>query len=487
MSKLYIEICNIVGRFSNYIAEHKFIFCSLLVAFLACSFQFWIAYPGWINWDTIALTIIKDTNLEPVSITYVFLGLFKLFGRHVWLILLVSVIPFYLGLFVLSLAFYRRYNSFWALLLFFPMFIQNIFVSNFILLSTSMLANFSFLLFAIILYYVLNPSKHKNILLFSLAVIMYILSLFVRHNGIIQVCFAPLIIIYLYLKNLNLTKKQFLLRYLFLILCSAIISVCIVVVPSKILPIREEMSPSFHILANELAAMCVPADDSACFEEKWYVKGKNWQDLKFIFNSNPTNANILAFHRGRSQVINSDIIEPNEMKEKFLYAVKKYPLNLVQHEVRLLSTICTEPMYYFAERAPYWDGKSPFYITFNFYTKFDISSLKIFPADELYLHETPLKLKLLHVWDDYMPKTPTMFWVILLTIYSIFSFLLFKKMQKENIFVYNFLLSLGGIFAVIIYGGFYPEPVYRYMHPIWVYGVLVTIAYVAILIDRVKK
>ena len=355
------------------------------------------------------------------------------------------------------------------------------FIQNFILLSTSYAANFSFLLYSIILYFVLFPEKLKKYFFILFAILIYILVIFPRYNGIVQAFPACLTVIYLFLKNKNLQKKSFIAQYILWIIISSVISICIAILPYKTLPMWDKMDPAQHILCNQLAGICVPANDSSCFDNNWYVEGKNWNDLKREFNKYPTNADYIAYHDTNSRVIAPK--EAKGLRKKLIKAMFKYPDNWIKHEKRLIKEMWFAPMFFVKYTPP--GSKSPFYYNFNFDEDYKYEILSDFPEAEYHLYQTPLKLKLLHIWDDYLPKIPTIGWVSILFIMCILSFIVLF-FTTNNLIVYCFILSFSGFLASLIYGGIYPNVFPRYMLPLWAQSICCIIILAAFVFD-IKK
>ena len=472
---------NILEKILGKTYKHSFLLISFGLAITMACFHFWIAYPGYFNWDGNGFMMNRN-NIQPVIPAYFFTFLFHMFGRHVWLGLLLLISPFYFGLWLISLGFYKKYKSWGALLCFFPVFIQTIFLQPFIIISTSFEAMYSFLLYAGLLYLILIPSSRIRWGLVFLIIFSYIFSLFSRHNGIVQI--FPAIPFILCLNLRKTSKWEFLLKYTSLTFMIVIVSFVFKIVVTNALPSENLAKPHQHVLSNQLAAMCVPENDASCFDESWFIPGKSFEDMKRVHLLYPLIADACGFLSDDCGMSTAKI-RAEGIEKKWLQAIFKYPQNYINHEIRLIKLLWTAPIH-FVEYSPL-GPKSPFYEKFNFdENNWRMEAFHLFPFDELYMHETPLKKKLLHIWDDYLPKPTTLFWIFYMLIVAITSSILLFFKKDNRALSYCFHLSWGGLVAAIVYGMFHPEPAWRYVQILWVFGICITYGIIVCLLDMIR-
>ncbi|MEE6207833.1 MAG: glucosyltransferase domain-containing protein, partial [Alphaproteobacteria bacterium] len=472
---------NTLSVIFNKICRNKFIWVSTGLGIACAVFHFWLAYPGFVNFDGYALMLSKE-NIQPIMMTYLFTGLFNIFGYHIWYGLLLNLLPFYLGLWLIALGFHQRYKSWWALLCYFPVLIQTIFVSLFFILTVALESSYSFLLFACLLYIILVPSPKRRFWLIALIIISGLFALFARHNGNIQI--FPAIALGAYMVINEKSKWKFLLKYSALTILGFILLSGIKIATDNAVSTPDFKKPHQHVFAHQLAAMCVPENDASCFDESWFLPGTNFENIKRTFLQAPVIGDNFGWFENDCGM-HTKIIVAEGIEKKWLQAVLKYPKNFLAHELRMIPILWTTPIQ-FVEYSP--EGpKSPFYDTFNFYDGHgDIEKPEVFPKDETYMHETPLKKQLLHIWDDYLPKIPTLFWIFYMLISGIITtgLLLFRQDNHKSL-AYCFHLSWGGLAAAVIYGMFYPNIFWRYIEVIWVFGIALTFGLSMYILDSI--
>ena len=177
------------------------------------------------------------------------------------------------------------------------------------------------------------------------------------------------------------------------------------------------------------------------------------------------------------------LLKSKGIEKRWLWAIFKHPGYFLRHAERLLKEIWFAPIH-FVEYSPA-GPKSPFYEKFNFEKDNWRKPLSnIFPETELYLHETPLKRKLLHIWDDYLPKIPTIYLIGWLFLMTFISLILLIKVRDKTLPWFIFVISGCGVFAAVIYGAFYPEPAPRYMLPLMTHCIITGGTFVAFLLDK---
>lgn len=416
--------------------------------FLICialfSFHFWMAYPGFIMTDSQEFLLLYKNNWQPVGISYMIQGLFFLFSRHVYLLLLLNLFPFYLGIFIFLFSFYKKFNlkGIWAVAIVSFLLICNHFFSNFNLLSTSVFSSFLLCLWALTFYIILNPIHNKmhKILFFIFYGGIFLLTIMSRHNAFI--CLLPLGIL------LFPSKKNI---FLF-ILATLFIGICL----PKIIA-TEKSYPENHIILHQMAGACVPADDSKCFNPGWYEPDKNWKDVKSVYLRHQTDADFIAGWWHSDKVFDGSTFK-QDLKKYWLQSIYHHPLNYFKHVFRYFNG--------FLKSKPGRPDNT--YITQRYTRdrdKYD-QLLNYFDEDELYISYSPFQKK---VYDSITPCFPllkTRFCFYSLYGLLIFSLVIFFKYKKDKINLFLFLSSGTGIVYLTALSLFSPVISYRYTLPV---------------------
>ncbi|MBO7332043.1 MAG: ankyrin repeat domain-containing protein [Alphaproteobacteria bacterium] len=301
-------------------AKQHYVFVLLSFLFVGLFlFHFWMAYPGFIMTDSQEFLLLYKNNWQPVCISYVMQFLFAIFGRHVYLLLLLNLIPFYLGIFFFSFGFYQKFRSKDVMLIVAVslLFVSNHFFSNFNLLSSSIYPAFLVLLWGMTFYVYLNPisEKTKKYTFYSFLALIFLLTITSRHNAVLGVC--PLGGMFFLDKNKTLFKK---ILYLF-----SFIILCVffgLFFPNLVA--NEKSYPENHILLHRMAGTCVPADDPTCFPKEWYIPGKTWEDVKKVYMRHQTNADEMAGWWRNGKVFDGSV-KKEKIKTYWLKAILKYP------------------------------------------------------------------------------------------------------------------------------------------------------------------
>ena len=136
-------------NFAYYIftRDYKFIFLKIksfpncikkdfswIIAFICLIlfvFNFWLFYPGYMMHDwTWVMTNFDLNNHHPILYPFLFKHIATIFGNHIFVPLLFNLIPFYLGIYVLIISCYKKFQSKWCLLGLLPICIGNIFFNS---------------------------------------------------------------------------------------------------------------------------------------------------------------------------------------------------------------------------------------------------------------------------------------------------------------------------------------------------------------------
>lgn len=188
--------------------DRIFFVCSILIILLLFGFQAWLGFPGFhIIGDTYnSIGLIKD-NWHPVFIAYCLEWLYALFGKHLYYLFFFNLIPFYAGLIFLVCGFYIHFKSVFALTPVLIVAVGNIYFQNFIQYHSFALPMLLFCGYAMVLYAILVPPKHKVAwtILWIFIAIVFCIALLWRHNAIFSVFPVSFVVVYLYLTRKSLS------------------------------------------------------------------------------------------------------------------------------------------------------------------------------------------------------------------------------------------------------------------------------------------
>lgn len=453
----------------NYIKNHF----SWIIAFVCLSlfaFNFWLFYPGYITHDwAFVMTKLDFDDHHPVIYPYLLSNIYKIFGIHIYYPLLFNLIPFYLGIYAITLGLYYKFKSKWCLLGFLIICIGNIFSYNIRLHSSFSSPMFVFLLWAIVLYQILIGINSKNMIVACIAFIFATIS---RHNALIQT--YPIFFIYSWIIVQKSKPSHKLLKYTGWCLLFAGLTLAVSIgIPSLL---KEGKSyPSTHIFLHQIAGACVPNNDQSCFKKEWYENGKNFEDVKKEYSANPLDADKMNRHWCPNHPFKNTNLE--NLQHKWLQSIIKYPANYIYHISKFIKNM--------------WMKKVFFYINISdnehCIAKKDCSWLKnIFTNDELYYKASQHKIVVFNLLKKVFPTIPTILFVLLNFIFFILSGILF--IQKKNIIsLYILSSSVAGIASSFIFCIFSPVTDSRYIYPVLINTLISTIGIILYFCDTSKE
>lgn len=449
-------------------------------------FQFWLGFPGfYIIGDTLSSIALGKNNFHPVFISYVLELLYNIFGKHSYYLFLFNLIPFYLGLAILISGFYLRFKSYFSLLLLLIVFVGNIYFQNFIQYHSFSLPMLLFCLYSMILFVVLNPRFYK-----AMMIPIFIFAFFAilwRHNAIFSVFPIFIILAFLFLKDRGLVKKDFIKKYTFLLISSAVLCLVVVTIIPRIL-IKGESFPANHTFLHQIAGACVPAKDSSCYNDEWYYPHKNFNDVIVLYEKYPLNADPFNVTWGYDDERPFKPEKLQGLSKLWLKAIMKYPSNFLKHEMRFFKAM------WFVN--PGWIFSSNTLQTKAEHEWRNISVVSSFKESERSITFSDTQEKIYNFLFKYKITFNHIFGVASCFIVLLFSsIILIIGFYKENlsnlnlrILVFSFGVSFAGFFSAVFIAAFSPFPETRYMSTILPLGLLALISFVTFLINlRVKK
>ena len=461
---------------ASFFKRRGFVLTALTFCILLFLFHTWLAWPGFIHNDTPHSVLLIKDNAHPVILAYTLELLYKLFGTHIYYMLLMNLVPFYLGLFIFSWAFYKKFHSFWALSVLGLAGIGNIFFQNFIMHSSSLSPMMIFLVFALVFYAVLNPirGRIKRALFWGFTGCIFLFALMTRHNAFVQI--APLVILGLAFFNKKHPLSLFTNIILLCLSCLLIIGWSVGI--PKLLQ-RIPSYPAQHIFLHQIAGACVPANDATCFKDEWYQPGANFEKVKQEYRDWPFWADRFSTLQPRYQVFKGNNLEG--LCFMWFRAIFKYPLYYLHHVFRFLTKMWFQPVSFESEN--YLQRKMT--DTF-FYSWFQKSHLN-FPSNEHQIVFTQTKIKLYATLWDALPIIPTIFWILILFYAFGRSCLSLKRHPENTLLWYIFATAGGGIAGSFIFTLFSPTAFYRYIHPVCVSALAALFGTIAYFLTQRKK
>lgn len=479
------------------------IFAALLCAGI-CVFTFWLGFPG--NNYTVDIAAVMDgqkTNWQPAFIATVLEVLYVIFGRHTYYMFLFCIVPLYTGLFFVVATFYIRTRSVFSLGFLFPTFLGEIYLSNFVPYNNHSLSMMLFCLYSVILFLIvvpLNSSKIQRFCVKMLWLFVFVLCFFAilwRHNAIFSVFPAFFIIIYLWQKQ-NFSLK----KYALFVLLSAILCVGIVIIVPKMLT-KGEAYPAAHTFLHQIAATCVPANDTSCFRDEWYLPDKGFADVKSSYESNPLFADAM---------VNDDAAKPftsrkmQDLEKQWLKSIAKHPLNFLKHQFRMFYNTWTINSVKSGWMNNAKDIQDPHGTGARLYS-FEVMAK--FPENERKITFTPLREQIYGFIFEYKISLNCFISVLVGFVLLVFStFILWQNAKiksgicakflakfglknlsqnQKTILAFVFAVSFAAFGSAFFIAAFTPVPDSRYMRPVLSLSLMALFGFLAFLCESSKK
>ncbi|WP_334084125.1 hypothetical protein [Helicobacter typhlonius] len=462
----------------------------LLIALLF-AFQFWLGFPGFhIIGDTYSSILLTKDNGHPVFISYVLEFLYALFGKHLYYLYLFNLVPFYAGLFFLVWGFYLRFKSVFAISLLFPLLVGNIYFQNFIQYHSFALPMLLFCGYSMVFFIILVPlqKRYISIGLWCSVGIVFFCAILWRHNAIFSVFPVSFVLVYMWLCDRGLDKKVFTWHYVKGVVSAALVCLCIVIFVPKILK-TSTAYPANHLFLLQLAAMCVPANDSSCFKEEWYYPHKNWEDIKALYKKYPLNADPFNVSWGYDDERPIPYGKIDGLHQQWIKAICKYPHYFVAHELRFIQAMwIQQPQWIFNATALEQKAQHPYHLQVVSGFSQNERSIVFSPIqreiyDFLYTHRIVFN----HLWGVLLNAS-----VMLLAGFLLVKYIRCKEIDKiaqtsVKLLILSFSIGFAGFFSAFFITAFTPVAESRYMSPILPLGIMAVVSFVAFMLSNSKK
>lgn len=369
--------------------DRCFIAITFLTSVILFAFVFWLGFPGYFQTGNIynSIALLTD-NWDPVFISFFLKVLYALFGKHSFYLFALNIVCFYAGLFFYITALYlRTKNSVWYAL-FCITAIGNLFFQNFVSYNTFALPMLLWLGCSLVFFQLVVEIKPCFIALIIKGVtcIVFLFSLLWRHNAILSVYPLFLLFIYLFLENRKgVLGRAYIFRFVSLMLFSGAALACIVLISPYLFSNNLSNTTTNHIFLHQIAGMTVPADDPSLIPQEWYENGKDFEDVKAIYQKEPLFAdplNVPWEPYDSSRPFKRDL---SGLQMIWLKGLFTYPVNWSKHIMRFYKKMWFQNAGWFL--SPYRMQESPLPL-------WHVYVASQFPENERYISFTPFRKKM---------------------------------------------------------------------------------------------
>lgn len=411
-----------------------------LICIIMFSFHLWMAYPGLMNIsDTSNSLVLSKSGWQPISVSLQLEFLYYLFGPHAYFLLLMNLVPFYLGLFIITFALLKKYNSWICFLALCPAFISNLFFGNFILTTRYSSAMYIWLYYTLVFYWVMTyrTTRKRRYGLNFILVIMYVLATLSRHNAFIQTLPTCLIFASI-LSTMYHSKKTF---YLFgtgaTVFTLILLLLC-----------RGPIRPYYHILCHQIIGMHVNETTSLPPSLR---HGHQWTELKTFYEKGRQLADgCPVYDYTLTEYLNALIHHPlGYLKTIHIFLRGNLKLKPVIMPVQSLQRRFLDLTFNYQQQSD---------DTFQIYNMMDIGELQI--------TYTPIQEKIYRALERILPPISTFIFIYFNFLIAFINAFYFFKKQRSSLLFFTFYIAMGGVGGYIIYSVFSPTLIYGYMHPL---------------------
>ena len=464
--------------------DRIFLSISALLIVALFVFQFWLGFPGYhIIGDTYNSIALAKNNAHPVFIAYVMQFLYFVFGKHLYYLFLFNLVPFYAGLLFLVWGFYLRFRSAFAILLLFPLFVGNIYFQNFIEYHSFALPMMLFCGYAMVLFMLLVPlaGVKAKIMWWAIGIVFFFAILW-RHNAIFSVYPVSLALVYMWLCNRGFETKAFVKKYMQGVVACAVLCLCVVIIVPRALTV-DAAYPANHPFLHQMAAACVPADDSSCFKQEWYYPNKGWEDIKALYKKYPLNADPFNVFWGYDDERPIPYGKIDGLYSQWLKSILKHPVNFAQHELRFIEAMwIQEPGWIFDSKTLQTKATHPWH-------KQVVSG---FPESERSIVLSPLKERIYTTLFNHKILFNHAWGVALSFVVMLLSFVLLITTRRgglltRQLLCFSFSVGFAGFFSALFIALFTPLNESRYMTPVLPLGILALVGFIAFVCDYYKS
>lgn len=462
--------------------DRAFLALSGMVVFSLFIFQFWLGFPGFhVIGDTYgSITLAKD-NAHPVFIAYVMQFLYIVFGKHLYYLFLFNLVPFYAGILFLIWGLYVYFRSFWAILPLGIVLVGNIYFQNFIQYHSFALPMMLFCGYSMLFFALLVPlrSNRLRVLLWCGIGIVFFFALLWRHNAIFSVYPASFVIVYMWLRDRGFAQNEFIKRYILGIGAMAALCLSIVIGVPKVLTINQAY-PANHPFLHQIAAACVPANDSSCFKDEWYYPHKGFEDIKALYAKYPLSADPFNVPWGFDDERPIPYGKIDGLHSQWIKSILKYPSNFLAHELRFINAMWIQkPGWIFNSQSLQNKASHPWHVSVvNGFPESERSVVLSESREQIYNFLYEHKILFNHLWGVMMSLcvmvVSALVWI-------------FKREWANGLLLFSFSVGFAGFFSAFFIAIFTPVAETRYMSPILPMGIVAVCGFATFILNRYKK
>ena len=457
---------NIKLEVNNKLVKNDYLFIYILtsISILLFIFQYWLFFPGyfiyWDTWFSIQESISGIySNQSGVIIPLCLHYLYKIFGYSNDYMLIINLILFQISLYLIILSLYLKFKNKFTILLLIITFIPNLLFFNMNHIKDSTASLWIFFSYSLIFLKInTNFDKKTNILITTICLISILLALLWRHNFIVTI--YPIFILFTY----DIIKDKSILKFISIMLIFAVILVLIHYSFPRIFTKEDRLMSNIatqHLFMLQIAGCSVPANDGSLIEDSWYLTGKNFEDVKKVYNSNPLNADQFTSYIYKERVFKY-AIKSERLKQVWIKYIIRYPINYIKHIAnftRHLWTVST------------W--------------KVDPQSIQVKYGDIGGIQLTPLKYKIYNFLYRFLGDINILVYVIAsIILFFITGLLYIKSKFRVESLLFSFCTAFSSVATAIITALFSPQTLYRYIHPVCPISILSLISFITFIYDR---
>lgn len=478
----YINNFNLYDRLNNQILvknDISFFKLSFIFYFVLFILQCWLSNPGDYSWGDSIISMRGDyTNANPIIITLFLHILYSIFGYNAGYILFLNLSLWYLGLYLITIALYIRFKNKNVLLISLINFLHNTFflnINHYKDVTSSLWIWFGY---SIIFFLITYGSNNKKIVFLKIvSILSIIIAMLWRHNIIVTIYPIFIFITYNILKYKNLNIKKYILSFFSIMILFFVILVFIYKAFPTLFVVEDPKSFNVkytinHLFALQIAACASMSNDDSMIPDNWYMKNKNFTDLKNIYKTNPVNADVYSIWWYKDRIFREDI-DSSDIKKVWIKYILKYPIKYIIHILNYSKNILNlKPVKRDLEALE----KMLEYNSINY------SIDKMFPSVKF----SDIKKNIYKVLNTSLLNVNIKFFILLTFILLILTSILLILNIKyiSNILLFSFTTSLSSFFTILIVIFFTPVPDYRYIHPIVPISILSLISFITFICDE---
>ncbi|MCQ2740502.1 MAG: hypothetical protein MJ210_00055 [Alphaproteobacteria bacterium] len=321
-------------------SKKLFLGISLAVTAVLFAFHYWLYWPGYIQDDSQTTFLLLKSGWHPVIMAYLIEGMYKLFGYHIYHLFLLTLLPFYLGMWIVVYVASLKTKSWLSLLWFFPFTIGNLFYALIKLGSSSFSGSWVFLLYALTLAMILTLVCQKwKKSFYTFYGLVFVVALLSRHNAIFQVWPVTFVWIAMFLSAKELSFWKYVRQFIGWAFLSGLGCSVLLIGLNKALISSDEGNsyPATLIVMHQIVGACAPDMDETCYRPEWWSEKWSQYDskermllLKRKYEDHAMDAEAFSLSYD-PDVVFKYFTDLKGHFERLFYAIRKHPQNYYEH------------------------------------------------------------------------------------------------------------------------------------------------------------